>query len=153
MYPGSYPVDFLQQMSNYLLGFTTYPLWYGSANLSMTSLSIFKIPQDSESEGFMSFVSFIADLINSNGLVQGVVWNRIKGFFKKAASFVAHKVWPVIKPLVGVASSVLPGPANLVLSRVSSGIDSVIASVNSIAVSNGSPATVDASGAIVGDKF
>lgn len=89
----------------------------------------------------------------SDGLVQGVVWNRIKGFFKKAASFVANKLWPVIKPIANVAASVLPGPANLVVTRVVSGVDTVLTNVNSIAVSNGPKALLSEDGAESGDKF
>ena len=91
--------------------------------------------------------------MTSNGLVQGVVWNRIKGFFKKASSFVANKLWPVIRPLANAAASVLPGPAKLVLTRVVSGVDTVVTNVNSIAVSNGAKALITQDGQELGDKF
>ena len=98
-------------------------------------------------------VEYLAGMIMSNGLVQGVVWNRIKGFFKKASSFIANKLWPVIRPLANAAASVLPGPANLVLTRVVSGVDTVVTNVNSIAVSNGAKALITEDGQELGDKF
>ena len=56
--------------------------------------------------------------IMSSGLVQGVVLRRIKGFFKKFASAVKGKVWPVLRPLLSTALSVIPGPASLIASRL-----------------------------------
>ena len=105
------------------------------------------IPYDDHmGDSYMWFVQVVAGLINLNGLVQGVVWNRIKGFFKKASSFIANKLWPVIRPLANAAASVLPGPANLVLTRVVSGVDTVVTNVNSIAVSNGAKALITEDG-------
>ena len=54
----------------------------------------------------------------SSGLVQGVVWRRIKGFLKKFATTVKGKVWPILRPLVSTALSVIPGPAALIASRL-----------------------------------
>ena len=154
MYNGSYTVDFLQQFISFILGITTYPMWYGTGVQDSFMLHLASIPYDSDSTGgFALIVEILAGMIMSNGLVQGVVWNRIKGFFKKASSFIANKPWPVVRPLANAAASVLPGPANLVLTRVVSGVDTVVTNVNSIAVSNGAKALITEDGQELGDKF
>lgn len=154
MFPGSYPIDFLQQMFNYLQGLTTYPLWYGSDVETMTPLTMPNIPQDETAgDPFTGFVQFLAGMISSNGLVQGVVWNRIKGFFKKISRVLIGKVLPVVKPLVNVAASVLPGPANLVVSKLLDVFDTASTAVNTVALSNDKVTTIGADGAVDGDAF
>ena len=85
--------------------------------------------------------------------MQGVVWNRIKGFFKKVARVLVGKVLPVVKPLVNIAASVLPGPANLVVSKLLDVFDSATTAVNTVAVSNDKVTTIGPDGAVDGDAF
>ena len=56
--------------------------------------------------------------MGSNGLMAGKIWRRIKGFLKKFATTVKGKVWPILRPLVSTALSVIPGPAALIASRL-----------------------------------
>lgn len=104
----------------YLLGLTTYPFWYGSSfddpkamffNSSTLSFGTNTSP-------FLTLVSAFAGWMGSNGLMAGKIWRRIKGFLKKFASAVKGKVWPILRPLVSTALSVIPGPASLIASRL-----------------------------------
>ena len=104
----------------YLLGLTTYPFWYGSSfddpkamffNSSTLSFGTNTSP-------FSTLLLAFAGWMGSNGLMAGKIWRRIKGFFKKFASTVKGKVWPILRPLASTALSVIPGPAALIASRL-----------------------------------
>ena len=79
----------------------------------------------------------MAGWISTSGLVQGVVWRRVKGFFKKFASKVKGKVWPILRPLLSTALSVVPGPAALIASRLLSEKPVVSVAVDGVASSSG----------------
>lgn len=57
----------------------------------------------------------------SLGMVQGVVWNRIKGFFRKVVRTIPGVVRSLVKP-IEVVSSVLPGPCGAVIKLVTNSV-------------------------------
>ena len=61
---------------------------------------------------------------------------RIKGALKKVLSFAKAKVWPIVRPLVSVVASVLPGPASLVAQRLLVADPVVDVGVSALAASN-----------------
>ena len=71
MYEGSYTVDFLQQCISFILGVTTYPMWYGTDLVNGFMLQLPSIPYDSQqSSGYSFIVDSVAGLIMSHGLVK-----------------------------------------------------------------------------------
>ena len=65
----------------------------------------------------MLFNAF-AGWASNSGIMQGVAQQRFKGGLKKFVAAVKGKIWPVLRPLLSVATSVLPGPANLIAQRL-----------------------------------
>lgn len=65
-------------------------------------------------------------------VVQGKVWNRIKGFFRRIAR-ATKKALPIVKKIVAPIIPVLPPPVGTIAAAVSSGVDIASTAVSTIA--------------------
>ena len=64
MYWGVYTVEFLQQFISFILGITTYPMWYGTDSENSFMLRLPSIPYDShKTTGYSFVVNSVAGMI------------------------------------------------------------------------------------------
>lgn len=66
-------------------------------------------------------MSAFSDASRLSALMRGVVWNRIKGFFRKVVRTIPGVVRSLVKPINTIAS-VLPGPCGAVIKLVSNSV-------------------------------
>lgn len=97
------------------MGISTNPITIGKTVVEdAIVVSAFSCSWYGGGNPFIGLFSHLGTDMLIASIVEGKLMRRIKGALKKVLAFAKGKVWPIVRPLVSVVASVLPGPASLV---------------------------------------